>query len=137
MNTPSTESLTRRTARAIGQAAWSAAACALVAIIAYARDGESIVARGGVSLPRLLGIYVACAIAAGTVLGIMRPFATSWLGAALVSIPVAWPIAFSTMLLSRDGRLRDMDTVDFGLSVALALVLGPFAAAYIRIRRRT
>lgn len=133
---PSSDSLSRRIVAAVGQAGWSAAACALVAIVAYARDGDSIVADGGVSLLRLLGIYAACAVVAGTALGVMRPFATGWLGAALVSILVAWPIAFSTMLLSRDGRLRDMDSVDFGISVALAVMLGPFAVAYVRIRRR-
>lgn len=133
----SSDSLTRRVATTVGQAAWSAAACALIAIAAYARDGDAIVANGGVSLLRLLGIYAACAVVAGTVFGIIRPFAAGWLGAALVSIPVAWPLAFSTMLLSREGRLRDMDLVDFGLSIALAVVLGPLAATYMRIRRRT
>ena len=133
---PTSDKLTRRIATALGEAGWSAAACALIAIVVYARDGDSIVAHGGVPLHHLLGIYATCAIFAGIALGIMRPLAASWLGAALVSIPVAWPVAFSTMLLSRDGRLRDMDAVDFWLSVALAVGLGPLAATYLRIRQR-
>lgn len=130
-------SLAARVAVSLREAAWSAAACALVAVLAYARDGDSIVAAGGVSLLQLLGIYAACAAVAGTVLGILRPFTTSWLGAAIVSVPVAWPLAFSTMLLSHDGRLTDMTVVDFGIALALAAVLGPFAVTYRRIRRRS
>ncbi len=130
-------SLARRVAVSLGEAAWSAAACALVAVVAYAHDGDSIVAAGGVPLFQLLSIYAACAAVAGTVLGILRPFTTSWLGAAIVSVPVAWPLTFSTMLLSHDGRLTDMTSIDFGISFALAAVLGPFAVTYLRIRRRS
>jgi len=129
-------SVTRRVAKAIGEVGWSAGACALIAIIAYASEGDAIAAKGGVPLGYLLGIYATCAIASGTVLGLMRPIATGWLGEALVSIPVAWPIAFSIMLLSRDGRIREMDALDFEISIALAVVLGPLAAAYQRTRRR-
>ncbi len=133
---PSSDRLTRRVAAAIGEAGWAAAACSLIAVVAYALEWDAIVARGGVSLLGLLGIYAGCAIVSGTVLGIMRPLTAGWLGSALVSIPVAWPVAFSAMLLSRDGRLRDMDSLDFAISFALAIVLGPIAAAYVRIRRR-
>jgi hypothetical protein len=129
-------SVMRRVANSIGEFGWPAGACALIAIVAYASDGDAITAKGGVSLQFMLGMYAACAIVSGTVLGLLRPLATGWLGEALVSIPVAWPAAFSITVMSHDGRIREMDALDFWISIGLAAFLGPVTAAYIHIRRQ-
>jgi hypothetical protein len=133
---PTPDTLTKRSIAAIAEAGWSAGACALIAVAVYAFEGDAIVAGGGIPLYGLLAIYAGCAIVAGTVLGITRPLITGWRTAALVSIPVAWPVTFSAALLSREGRLCEMDSLDFTISVASAVVMGPLSAAYVRVRRK-
>jgi hypothetical protein len=69
-------SVIRRIAKSIGEFGWPAGVCALIAIFAYAIEGDPTVTKGGVSLQFMLGMYAACAIVSGTVLGLLRPLAT-------------------------------------------------------------
>lgn len=130
-------SMIYRVKEEIIRTSWSAAACALIAIAIYAKEGDRIAAAGGVDLPHLVALYFAIAVVSGTILGVLKPLAKGKLGAALLSIPVAWPVTFSIMLLSRAGRLGDLDVIDYGGSVVLACIAGPLGTAYLHIRRHS
>jgi hypothetical protein len=115
---------------AIGAALWSAAACAILATLIYAIQGDEIAREGGIELSQLLLIYLGTAVASGIVIGVLRPITGGVTGRSIVGIVASLPVTFSIMLMSRDLRLGQMDKVDYWIAIAMSVVLGPFVAAY-------
>lgn len=126
--------LLTRIAHGIGTALLSAIGCSAIAVYVYASEGTSIVRNGGLTLGSLIAVYAATAVASGTILGLLRPFARGKFRLAATSAAVAWPVAFAIMLLARHARIQDLDAVDYTMSVLLAVIFGPLTVAYAHFR---
>lgn len=124
----------KRIIGAIGELAWYGAACALLAALIYAAEGDEIIRDGGLSLRQMVIVYVVVTIACGVVLGLLKPLAKGWIGRILVSIPTAWPAAITVMWFVKDRHTNELNLYDYALALALAAFAGPFIAAYVHLR---
>lgn len=131
-----TRGLGRRVAEGIAQMFWPALGCAIVATAVYSREGRQIVSDGGAPLPQLLAVYVLGGLASGAILGALKPYTRSKIGLTLVWIAALLPFTFAIVILSRDGDLRALDTMDVSAAIIFAFVSGPVAAAVVYIRER-
>ncbi len=107
-------------------------ACAILAGVAYASEGDAIVREGGPTFWSLLAIYLALAISCGAAWGLAQPLMRGPVSASLVSALVAWPAAASIMWFAKDRQFRDMTPVDLVIATVLAAIFGPLIAAYQR-----
>lgn len=126
----------KRIIGAIGELAWYGAACALLAALIYAAEGDEIVRDGGLSLRQMVIVYVVVTMACGVVLGLLKPLAKGWTGRILVSILVAWPAAVVVMWFVKNRQINELNVTDYALALALAAFAGPCIAAYVHLRFR-
>ncbi len=100
--------------------------CAWVAII-YATSGAAPFTRQGVSFGRVVVAYLAIGIASGAAVGVLRPFASTRLGAYMVGLVAGVPVAVGIAVCVR-GAPRNWDRADMTLLpifiVAAAWVIG-------------
>lgn len=124
----------KRVQEGLAIALWPGAGCAVLAAVVYALDDQPGEAITGVSLLQLIALYAAATVGSGILLGVLKEHATSLLRKALISIPVAWPVAFTAMLLSSHSEGRPIDRLDVGVSMVLAIVGGAGMAVLLHSR---
>lgn len=127
-------SVSHRIGTAIIELTWYAAACAILAMLIYATEGQSIAKEGGLPLGKIVGVYAAVAIVSGAILGILRPLAKGVLSTSLVSIPVAFPAMMTVLWFAEDRQISHLTPIDCVIALVLSVVGGPLIAAYVRIR---
>jgi len=108
--------------------------CTAIAVVAFALDNRRASKVDGPTLKEMLGLYWGGGLAAGILLGILKPLWQRPLGRLFAAAIAALPVSFTVVLMSVDWRVRELSVVDIGIALALAAVFGPFAAEYARLR---
>jgi hypothetical protein len=120
----------------IGQLAWSALACWLIALVVYTLNAKDVAAENMPGLPRVALFYASAALAGGVILGLARPLTRTPLGKGFVGFLTALPISFVVFFLNPFGEPMPVDGFTVGIAIFIAAVFGPAAAAYVAIRNR-
>jgi hypothetical protein len=120
----------------IGQFMWCAVPAAIVAALVYNSDPGSWNREQREPIGSLLTLYFSGAIAAGIVLGSLRPWTRGVFGKGVVAACCALPITFLLVLMAEGWNLSAFDGFHVGMVIFLAAFFGPATAAYIHIRER-
>jgi hypothetical protein len=129
--------VTSRILASIADLSWYGAACTILAALIYWNEQDSIARDGGLSLGRLVAVYVAITILSGVILGVLRPLAKGTLSTSLVSIPVALPAALAAVWFAEGRQVSRVSTTDVIIALCLATIAGPLIVAYDSARKQS
>ena len=117
-----------------GIVVWPIVACCLIASAAFLLDAGQSQRSDMPSLQSLFVVYVAGGLAAGFLIALFQPLTRFAVGRVFVAGISAFPVSMLVMLMVENWRWRQISGADVGIAIGLALVFGPFAMAYARIR---